>query len=197
MADPREIDNDDPIPGVGSIAQGSATATEFMSLFLANQRSIYRYILTLVSSAQDAEDVLQDTASVLWTRLRDYRGDGFLAWASQIAYYKVLEHRRRMGRAAVLLDDDVLEQLATVPQVKDAQLDVQRVALDRCLQRLVPADRLLLERRYSPAMTGKLLAAQLGRPTNSVYKSLGRIRRALIDCIRRTLSAAEREGEVV
>jgi RNA polymerase sigma-70 factor (ECF subfamily) len=166
-----------------------------MSLFLANQRSIYRYILTLVSSAQDAEDVLQDTASVLWTRLYDYRGDGFLAWASQIAYYKVLEHRRRVGRAAVLLDDDVLEQLASVPQVKDAQLDVQRAALDRCLQRLVPADRLLLERRYSPAMTGKLLAAQLGRPTNSVYKSLGRIRRALVDCIRRTLSAAEREGE--
>ena len=64
--------------------------------------------------------MLQDTASVLWARLHDYKGDGFLAWACQIAYYKVLEHRRRMGRAALLLDDDVLEQLATTAEANDA-----------------------------------------------------------------------------
>jgi RNA polymerase sigma-70 factor (ECF subfamily) len=33
------------------------------------------------------------------------------------------------------------------------------------------------------------VARQLGRPANSVYQSLSRIRRTLLDCIKRRLAA--------
>ena len=58
-----------------------------------------------------------------------------------------------------------------------------------CLARLAPSDRELIRRRYSPGETGKSLAEALGRPANSVYQSLGRIRRTLLECIKRRLAA--------
>ena len=44
----------------------------FVSLFLANQRRIYRYILTICPHAADAEDVLQSTAEVLWAKFKQF-----------------------------------------------------------------------------------------------------------------------------
>jgi RNA polymerase sigma-70 factor (ECF subfamily) len=46
--------------------------------------------------------------------------------------------------------------------------------------------------RYAPGETGKNLAEQIGRPSNSVYQSLGRIRRTLMECIQRRLAAEAR-----
>jgi RNA polymerase sigma-70 factor (ECF subfamily) len=191
--------NDTPeLDASGSHAAGGDNrppAVEFVSLFLANQRGVYRYILSLIPTPQDAEDLLQETAEVLWRRFAEFQpGSSFFAWACQIAHYKVLEFRRRQGREALLLDDDVLEQLAAVAASKEAPFDVRRSALDRCLAKLSSKDRTLLERRYSPQGSSKQIAVDLGRPANSISKSLGRIRRTLLDCIRRAIAAAEREG---
>ena len=62
-------------------------------------------------------------------------------------------------------------------------------ALLVCLARLAPADRELIRLRYAPSETGKSLARKLGRPANSVYQSLSRIRRALLECVKRRLAA--------
>jgi RNA polymerase sigma-70 factor (ECF subfamily) len=59
----------------------------------------------------------------------------------------------------------------------------------QCLQKLKARDRELIQQRYAPGESGKHLAGALGRPANSVYQSLGRIRRTLWECIQRRLSA--------
>jgi RNA polymerase sigma-70 factor (ECF subfamily) len=45
-----------------------------------------------------------------------------------------------------------------------------------------------LQRRYLAGVTGEEVAHQMGRPANSVYQSLGRVRRVLLECVRRRLS---------
>ena len=58
------------------------------------------------------------------------------------------------------------------------------------------ADRELLDLRYAPGAAVKDIALQLGRPANSVCKSLGRIRRALWNCINEELVARGGEGMI-
>ena len=70
----------------------------------------------------------------------------------------------------------------------------RRAALAVCLEKLGRKDRDLIRRRYaSPVdgteVAGKDVAADLGRPVNAVYQSLGRIRRTLAECVRRELAA--------
>jgi RNA polymerase sigma-70 factor (ECF subfamily) len=59
--------------------------------------------------------------------------------------------------------------------------------LARCFEELRPNDRDLITARYTQGVNMSELADQIGRPTNSVYKSLGRIRQTLLACIERRL----------
>jgi DNA-directed RNA polymerase specialized sigma24 family protein len=45
--------------------------------------------------------------------------------------------------------------------------------------------------RYESNLTGPEIAERLGRPVNTVYKALQRIRNSLLDCVDRTLRAQE------
>ena len=66
-------------------------------------------------------------------------------------------------------------------------LQAQRDALAACLEKLPEKDRTLVSQRYLEGATTKTVAATVGRSVDAVYKSLQRIRSALLACIRRTL----------
>lgn len=168
-----------------------------MRLFGAHRRRLYQYVLALLPNLQDAEDVLQETNIICWRKFGEFEpGSSFLAWASRVAHFEVLKRRRARARdrAVQPLDDGVLEQLARDARDDADELAGVREALQGCLKKLAPGDRELIVRRYSAGEQGKDLAEQLGRPANSVYKSLGRIREALLDCVTRTLRLAEWPG---
>jgi RNA polymerase sigma-70 factor (ECF subfamily) len=168
----------------------------FVSHFLAERRSIFEYILALLPNPADAEDVLQETSTVLWQRFAEFTpGTSFIAWARQVAYYKVCEYRRQSRRQAVVLDDGILELVAAEFVAEDPFVESRRSALRQCLEKLPHNDHQLFERRYLGRSRGKDLAKELGRSADSVYKSLGRIRRTLLECIRRTLARVDRDGE--
>ena len=177
-----------------------ARVEAFMRLFATHRRRVYQYILSLLPNLQDADDVLQETNIILWRKFDEYRdGTSFLAWASKVAYFEVLKHRRRLaraGRGVVVLDDQVLEQLAADARDNQDQLEHVRDALQGCLKKLSPTDQKLIAFRYGAGAKGRDVAEQLGRPANSVYKSLGRIRAALLECVTRTLRLSEWPGGV-
>lgn len=159
---------------------------EFASLLGRHQRQIYVYILSLMPRPIDAEDVLQEANVVLWSKFHEYRpGTAFATWACQIARLKVLQHLQHCHRRPVLMDMDLLSQLATDAEQLSDELEDDRHRLAKCLTQLAPEDRLLIIRRYAAGETGKSVADYFGRPANSVYQSLSRIRRRLFECVRR------------
>ncbi len=85
--------------------------------------------------------------------------------------------------------DEFLETVSKEALERSDELEQRRAALVECLKKLRPKDRELIQQRYTPGERGKHLAEQIGRPANSVYQSLGRIRRVLMDCIQRRLTA--------
>ena len=170
--------------------QSSGPGEEFVRLFTQAQRSLYLSILPLVYSAADAEEVLQETNVVILSKWSQFEpGTNFLAWCRAIARLEVFRFRRARHHRLKLLDDDVIDQLAERIEEQPADFDRRRDALSECMRKLRQQDQELIRRRYAAGASGEDVAVQLGRPANSVYQSLGRVRRVLLDCIRRRLAA--------
>jgi RNA polymerase sigma-70 factor, ECF subfamily len=167
---------------------------QFVGLFAQSQYEIHGYILALVHNWADADDVMQATSIVLWRKFDQFQpGTNFVAWACQTARLEVNNFRRVKGRDRLMFDDSLLQSLATLRLSMGEQLQAERELIDGCMAGLRPDDRDLIRRCYGQkAVTAKDVAAELGRPANTVYKALIRIRRALYECVERTIKARER-----
>lgn len=163
----------------------------FARLFAKYDRWLYSYLVTLLTSPADAEEVFQEVCVVVWRMYDQFElGTDFVKWVSVIAYNQVRKFRRESRRAGFQLSDETCERLASDAARGADLFDFRREALRRCLGKLGPADRRLVQRCYADAQGSfKSIAEDLGRPVNTVYKALNRIRRSLHDCIDRTLAA--------
>lgn len=175
-----------------SEAQESARAAAFMPLYASAQHRIYACILALLPDAADADEVLQETSLILWQKFEEFRPDGdFARWACGIAYNQARRHRRERARAGMQFDDAVLDRIAAGHQQQIDYLESRRLALSDCLKKLRGSDRDLLARTYAADTTLKSVAQQLGRPVNTVYKAIQRIRLTLLECVDRSLRREE------
>lgn len=166
-----------------------APGTEFVQLFTHHQRRLFLYILSQVANSIDAEEILQEANVVIWSKSAQFReGTNFLAWVSQIANFEVMKYRARRKRNRLYFSDEFLETVSKEALERSDEFEQRRVALVECLAKLRSKDRDLIEQRYAPGERGKRLAEQLGRPANSVYQTLGRIRRVLMECIQRRIT---------
>jgi RNA polymerase sigma-70 factor, ECF subfamily len=156
----------------------------FVRLLVGHQARLYQYVRMLLPDRESVDDVLQETFMVMWQKFDEsYPDSSFFAWASRIAHLHVLRECRRSGRHVPALDPEILEQIACEEIAERESSPNLTSLLEGCLAKLPPADRELIEQRYQPGVLVGALAEQLGRPVNSVSKSLGRIRRALLKCV--------------
>jgi RNA polymerase sigma-70 factor (ECF subfamily) len=170
----------------------AASGRAFITLFLKSQRRILAYILTLLPHHADAEDVLQEVSVTLWEEFDEYDPpDDFVSWGCRIAYHKILHHHRSRKRQRVMFSEEMLERVAETMAEESAalQLEERQQALDRCLEKLARRDQELLAERFKEGATPLSTAERIGRSVDTVYKGMARIRKALYDCVARTLAA--------
>ncbi|MBI1374996.1 MAG: sigma-70 family RNA polymerase sigma factor [Phycisphaera sp.] len=149
------------------------------------QPTLYAYIISLLPDHADVDDVLQQANVVLWEKLGEFEpGTNFDAWACRVAYYEVLTARKRAARSKLRFDDDLLGTMAGELAERADGLDTRRRALRECLADVPDHQRVLLERRYTDNDPIGDIAASLGRPVKTIYQTLYRLRRTLLDCIR-------------
>ncbi|XAM00106.1 sigma-70 family RNA polymerase sigma factor [Phycisphaeraceae bacterium D3-23] len=156
----------------------------FARLFAQHQQALFRYILLLTGRLEDAQDVLQETSVALLRKIDTYDADRpFLPWARRFAYFEVLRHREQSTRRGVLLAPDVLDQISGDAPAAETLLDARRSALTQCLAKLTQPQRELLRQRYAGDATVKSVAQATGRPIQTLYTQLKRLRRTLMDCV--------------
>src|SRR3982751_1933172 len=110
-----------------------------MALMTRHQRQIFSYIYVLVHNRADAEDLLQETSLVICEKFHEFReGTDFVAWACQIAYWRVRYSRQKFARSKVVFDQDILDVVAKTASSMAGELDDRHEALAHCLQRLHP-----------------------------------------------------------
>lgn len=181
-------------PTPSSTTASHDSSDEFVRLLIANQPRIYAYIVSLLPNWADADEVFQETGIVLWAKREEFQsGTSFLAWACQIALNKVFNLRKLKARSRLIFDDQFLNAVSDERLAAGERLEARSSALKGCIDKLKPRDRELLECWYQKRSTTKVMAEQLGRPIDTIYKALKRIRHALFHCVSDSLG----EGGVV
>jgi RNA polymerase sigma-70 factor, ECF subfamily len=165
------------------------TGREFVQRLTASQRRLYAFIRSQVLSRDDADEVMQQTTTVLWEKYAEFRPDGdFLRWACGVARLEVLAHGRNRRRIRVTLGEEVAdaigERLAAAADEVDLRLDM----LVDCMKDLAGRERELIERHYRRQQSVTEIAADLGVSESLIYKRLSRSRDMLYECIQHRLS---------
>lgn len=129
---------------------------------------IYKTVLAVVRSPQDAEDVTSDFFLRLWQRAEQYRsGTGHKAYLSRIAHNMAVDHLRKQGRVSFLLDDEEnvcepADSLRTDEAVESG------ISFDEALRRLTSSEGEIVNMHIGLELTFREIAAALGIPLGTV-----------------------------
>ena len=158
---------------------------EFIQLLTTNQSRLFAYVVSLLGNRQQAEDVMQETNMVLWRKANQFRlGTNFSAWMLKVAYYQVLDHRRKRNKRALFIQNDkFLAELSEAASSSTYLIERQQDALHKCLNKLPERQRDMVSRRYSEGASIKSVAQQIGVAASAVKQALFRARTSLIECV--------------
>jgi len=161
---------------------------EFLRLFTAHEPAVHAFVRSLVPTREDAREVMQEVALVLWKKFGTYEtGEDFRKWAFGVARFEVLAYARDKARDRHVFGDEVFELLAAEATEAGRYLAAQREALEMCLEKLPLDQRNLVNAAYAPGTRIDQLAARTGRTAMAFYKTLHRIRLVLTECTRKVI----------
>ena len=166
--------------------------SRFVNQLTACQHRIYAFILTLVPNWSDADDLMQETAEIMWRKFQNAgQIHNFCAWGKTIARNKVMSFYARRKRERVLFDDSLLKDVIEREEKTSLQEELRLGALQKCLHKLRSNDRHLIQALYGHDITIKKLAEEVQRPVQGLYKAMARIHHSLLHCVRRSLAIME------
>jgi len=163
------------------------------ALFLQQAAAVRGFVRGLVPDRAAADDVFQEVFLTVTQRGADFQRDrDFLAWVRGIARNKVLEHYRRQRRTLLPFDEELLKLLADSAEVSDQLLEQRREALTKCLERLAPRAREIVDLRYAEhPLSPPEIAERLAWTTNAIHVALARARAFLRECTQQVLASGE------
>ena len=162
---------------------------QFIELLALHDPVITAYVMSLVPSNSDAQDILQETKVALWRSFEKFEtGTNFAAWARRTALNRVLDYRRRKGRESKWLwfSDHCYELLSEEFEAGIDRRKENANHLRTCIAKLRPKHQQILTLRYFRDGTVEDVAAQVDRSVEAIYCVLSRIRMALRKCIAKT-----------
>jgi len=170
----------------------SRRAQRFVELYARSQRKLYAFVRAQVRGPADADDILQQTSTVLWRKFDQFEpGTDFARWACRVARLEILAHHRNRARLLSFMSNEVLEAISEeMTRIADT-VDERHAALADCLEELPARRRDLIRRRYQAEASVKRIARELGRSESAVYKMLQRIHDTLLSCIEGKLVGGE------
>jgi len=162
---------------------------ELVSLVLQHQSEIFQYVFSMVPNRADAEELFQDAIAVICQKFDEFdTATNFPAWAFKIAYWEVRRARQKHARSKLLFNEEALEAIAAASESRHDEVSVNRQeALAQCLGQLKEKDRRMVLARYQQGGGVERAAEDSGRSVVATYKALGRVRKALQQCINHRL----------
>ena len=168
-------------------------AEQFLRHYAGCESQLRAYLMALLGNWDDVEDVFQETTLALWRSFETFdQSTNFMCWAKKIAFHRVLQFRVHKRRHGIPCSETFLNAVNQTIAGQSDQLETRLRALADCVAKLAEADRSLVTMRYSSNRKIKEVAEETGRPANTLYKALERIRHALVLCVERAISREER-----
>jgi RNA polymerase sigma-70 factor (ECF subfamily) len=164
--------------------QEDARYEVFVKKFAHFEADVRRFVRSLLPNWTDADEVVQQTAIVMWRKFDQYDpATHFMKWACVIARFEALAYRRKMARDRLVFREDVLELMADEGVEENDQRDAEHAALESCMSDLPEKSRQLLTLAYTQGVKVKELAEEAGSSAEAFYMRLNRLRRQLMTCV--------------
>jgi RNA polymerase sigma-70 factor (ECF subfamily) len=171
---------------------GEPENIRYMQQVIAWQPRLYAFVLSLLGSRDEADDVLQNANLALLKKQSQYRADAdFGAWAMQVAQLEVRRHWSVAARDRRRFDDALVDQIAARAEQLAGEPSGELQFLRRCMSLLSEQEREMLEQRYGGESVGRI-AERCGRSVGSISQTLYRIRGKLAECVKRAINAERR-----
>ena len=156
----------------------------FARLIEAEAPRIYRAVLAVVRSPEDAQEVIQDATVRAWRQLDGLRdADIWPAWFRRIAVRQAIDRAGRQSR--MRLHEIDLDSMGSEPARDPSSGWTDRVAVTSALRQLSTEDRVLLGLRFGADLAVADVAAALDIPLGTaksrLHRALGRLASALGD----------------
>jgi RNA polymerase sigma-70 factor (ECF subfamily) len=159
---------------------------DFVRLFAGCQSGLRGYVLSIVRSFADTEDILQEVSVTMWRKFEQYdSARPFLPWALGIARTTILMRRREYARHPLCYDTDLVQRVGARYTDLAEELDARRARLRDCLQKLPEDQRRVVTLRYDRDLHPRSIAGELNKSEAAVQSLLSRIRAALGKCVER------------
>ena len=156
----------------------------FFRLHNVAQRKVYAYLLIMVHNHSDAEDLLQETSSILWEKFDEFDKDkSFAAWAIGIARNKALDFLKSKRTTRAFFGDDFYRDISDIAKVESVNSDKRLKALRDCVKKLSVQNQKLVYLRFEKGIMAKRISQVSEYSADAIYKKLSRVYKALRNCI--------------
>lgn len=160
---------------------------EFVGLLTANQNHVYSFIMSLVGNYSDAEDLLQETISVMWSKFHTYEKDSnFKNWAFTIAYNKTRDFKRK-SKSHISFDEEVMQLIQKEAAKELSNVNLYLEILPGCLRELKENDHSLIKSRYFSNMSLVDISREFGYTIDMVRYRLSKVKELLRRCVLRKI----------
>ena len=159
---------------------------EFLNLLMQKQMRIYAFILSIVRNFEDADDIFQDTVNTMWQKFSESQPiQDFVAWGIQMAYYKILDYRKKQKSSVhIHFDSQLFDKVLAAAKNINMECDERIEKLKKCLKRLGPRGKKIIELRYYQDLKPQQISELLGLSILNVYKIMSRIHSQLVHCVK-------------
>lgn len=149
---------------------GNGDMDALRNLYEAVSVSVYGFVLSIVKSKDDADDVLQDTFLKIYSNAADYRAKGKpLAWIFTIARNAALSRLRERSRT------DSFENSQSEPiDFSSVENTEQRILLEMIFKNLADEEQQILMLHAVSGMKYREIASFMDIPLNTVLSKYHR-----------------------
>jgi RNA polymerase sigma-70 factor, ECF subfamily len=165
------------------VAQGDREAIRL--LFRRYQLIVYRFVLRRVDNSATAEDIVSEVFLDLWRHAASFEGRARLStWILAIARNKAVSAMH--GRIDQPLDDTMAQAIPERAITAEDTLDAAKrsAVLRRCLARLSPAHREIVDLVYYHEKSVEEVSTIVGAPVATVKTRMFYARRQLAEHLR-------------
>ncbi len=152
---------------------------------------VYRLLLKMTGSPDDAFDLAQETYLKAFTRIGQFDGrSSVTTWLYRVAVNEALQFRRRASQARVKLQ----EMVPNAGNESDMEQSTVRLDMNDAFALLSLQDRTMLALRYQEGLDYREIAEVVDCAAGTVASRLNRARQALREILRESYALEEEKS---
>ncbi|WDE99216.1 sigma-70 family RNA polymerase sigma factor [Lentisphaera profundi] len=163
----------------------NSESADFIELMSSFQGRLYGLILSLVADPDAANDILQDTNLILWTKAHEFQlGTSFKSWSFRIASFQVMAWRQKKMRDPLIFSNEIIQEMMAEQNKRPDNYEERKDKMETCLAKLPERQRDLIKKRYGLGSSIVHIAEELQSTANSIRQVLFRARTNLTQCVK-------------